>query len=313
MPSMSDQCPPADARADAPPLPPRRKRERDANEDKEEERVETPEAAAKKVRGDEADAPKPAQPTFASFAQSKNAFAKGTADADTPKEAKDAGSSRARVEEATEKSAPPSSDAAPVTEAAPAPNTAAAPVAEAAESTKTNAPASEAAPAPTSTPAATEPAAPTTAAAAPTAAPAASAAPASTAPTPSKSGPSLGFGAFAARSEPFKAATALSEKAEAAEADATNWTKTETEAAPPQPDAEDIVVRKRSIRKPDAELPTGEEEERTVASTRAKLYTMAKDQSWKERGTGVLKINLRAEGSESESARLGTWAMGLTQ
>ncbi|WFC96862.1 hypothetical protein MBRA1_003525 [Malassezia brasiliensis] len=121
---------------------------------------------------------------------------------------------------------------------------------------------------------------------------------------PPKSGPALGFGAFAARSAPFQSATALSDKAKAGKDDATNWTKAEsTESAPTPPDAEDIVVRKRAIQKPDTELTTGEEEEETVASTRAKLYSMAKDHSWKERGMGVLKLN-RKVGGDASSARL---------
>jgi Ran-binding protein 3 len=38
---------------------------------------------------------------------------------------------------------------------------------------------------------------------------------------------------------------------------------------------------------------TGEEEEETVFSCRAKLYTFEKE--WKERGVGVLKLNIRYE------------------
>jgi len=34
---------------------------------------------------------------------------------------------------------------------------------------------------------------------------------------------------------------------------------------------------------------TGEEDERAVASARAKLYTMTADQTWKERGTGTVR------------------------
>ena len=49
-------------------------------------------------------------------------------------------------------------------------------------------------------------------------------------------------------------------------------------------------------------MTTGEEDETTVQSNRVKLYSMAKDQSWKERGTGSLKLNYQ---ESSEAARLG--------
>lgn len=41
-----------------------------------------------------------------------------------------------------------------------------------------------------------------------------------------------------------------------------------------------------------ADLRTGEEDEFAVASVRAKLFTMAEDQSWKERGTGTVRCNV---------------------
>lgn len=50
---------------------------------------------------------------------------------------------------------------------------------------------------------------------------------------------------------------------------------------------------------------TGEEDETTVYSSRVKLYSMAKDQSWKERGTGALKLNYQ---ERSKAARLGTFS-----
>ncbi|WFD30642.1 hypothetical protein MSPP1_001663 [Malassezia sp. CBS 17886] len=112
-------------------------------------------------------------------------------------------------------------------------------------------------------------------------------------------GPSLGFGAFAARVTPFKTAGAAgAEHVDTRE----DWTKS-TDAAP-EVSTTDNVVRKRSLRLPDTELTTGEEDENTVCSARTKLYYMTKDQSWKERGTGVLKLNVPAPGAADGAARL---------
>jgi hypothetical protein len=47
---------------------------------------------------------------------------------------------------------------------------------------------------------------------------------------------------------------------------------------------------------------TGEEEEQTIHQVRGKLYALA-DNSWKERGTGTLKLNVRR--SDGHGARLG--------
>jgi RanBP1 domain len=47
---------------------------------------------------------------------------------------------------------------------------------------------------------------------------------------------------------------------------------------------------------------TGEEDEDTVFSIRAKLYVLSDQQVWKERGTGTLKVNVQKEG---DGARLG--------
>lgn len=111
--------------------------------------------------------------------------------------------------------------------------------------------------------------------------------------------PALGFGAFASRT-PFKSATALTEKADAAsEKKATNdWASTGDAAI--RSDG-DNVVRMKKVQKPDVELTTGEEEEETVASARAKLYMMAENQVWKERGTGAIKLNVN---EAAHSARL---------
>lgn len=54
-----------------------------------------------------------------------------------------------------------------------------------------------------------------------------------------------------------------------------------------------------------ADLRTGEEDEFAVASVRAKLFTMAEDQSWKERGTGTVRCNVpKVEGGGMGGARL---------
>ena len=113
-------------------------------------------------------------------------------------------------------------------------------------------------------------------------------------------GPALGFGAFASRSAPFQSATALTAKADAASDQKEKDWATDKAAAPIKNDG-DNVVRMKEVPKPDVELTTGEEEEETVASARAKLYSLAENQVWKERGTGAIKINVHRP---SASARL---------
>lgn len=49
---------------------------------------------------------------------------------------------------------------------------------------------------------------------------------------------------------------------------------------------------------------TGEEDEQIVHQVRVKLYVMEGD-TWKERGTGSLHLNIPADGSPG--ARLGEW------
>lgn len=49
---------------------------------------------------------------------------------------------------------------------------------------------------------------------------------------------------------------------------------------------------------------TGEEEEETLLQIRGKLYALCPQNQWKERGSGLLKLNVRrADGS---GARLGS-------
>jgi len=47
---------------------------------------------------------------------------------------------------------------------------------------------------------------------------------------------------------------------------------------------------------------TGEEDEDTIYSVRGKLFSLD-DNSWKERGTGLLKLNVKRE--DGTGARLG--------
>ena len=48
---------------------------------------------------------------------------------------------------------------------------------------------------------------------------------------------------------------------------------------------------------------TGEEEEDTVYQVRGKLFTLSAQNQWKERGTGMLRLNVRRE--DGSGARLG--------
>lgn len=111
----------------------------------------------------------------------------------------------------------------------------------------------------------------------------------------------LGFGAFSASSKPFESASGMAALAEKSD----KWT--EAPGAPAEPVKTDNVVRIQTVRLPEVDRAsilteiTGEEGERTVASTRAKLYHMVDDQ-WKERGRGVVKVNV----NEAGAARLGT-------
>ena len=49
---------------------------------------------------------------------------------------------------------------------------------------------------------------------------------------------------------------------------------------------------------------TGEEEEETLHQVRGKLFSL-QDSQWKERGTGLLKLNVKQE--DGTGARLGTF------
>ena len=43
------------------------------------------------------------------------------------------------------------------------------------------------------------------------------------------------------------------------------------------------------------EVRTGEEEEETVYQVRGKLFALSAQNQWKERGTGMLRLNVRRE------------------
>ena len=53
------------------------------------------------------------------------------------------------------------------------------------------------------------------------------------------------------------------------------------------------------------EVRTGEEAEETVYQVRGKLYALGAQNQWKERGTGMLRVNVRRE--DGGGARLSEW------
>jgi hypothetical protein len=50
---------------------------------------------------------------------------------------------------------------------------------------------------------------------------------------------------------------------------------------------------------------TGEEDEETVYQVRGKLFVLSEQNQWSERGTGLLKLNVRK--TDGRGARLGEW------
>lgn len=52
-------------------------------------------------------------------------------------------------------------------------------------------------------------------------------------------------------------------------------------------------------------MTTGEEEEDSVYQVRGKLFTLSTQNQWKERGTGMLRLNVRRE--DGGGARLGEY------
>lgn len=49
---------------------------------------------------------------------------------------------------------------------------------------------------------------------------------------------------------------------------------------------------------------TGEEDDETIYQVRGKLYTLVDHSGWKERGTGLMKVNVRQ--TDGSGARLCT-------
>lgn len=54
---------------------------------------------------------------------------------------------------------------------------------------------------------------------------------------------------------------------------------------------------------------TGEENEETIHQVRGKLYVLVDGKTWKERGTGILRLNVRRE--DGLRARLGEYSLSL--
>ena len=48
---------------------------------------------------------------------------------------------------------------------------------------------------------------------------------------------------------------------------------------------------------------TGEEDEETIYQVRGKLFALSEQNQWREKGTGIIKLNLRK--SDGGGARLG--------
>ncbi|GAC99625.1 hypothetical protein PHSY_007228 [Pseudozyma hubeiensis SY62] len=145
-----------------------------------------------------------------------------------------------------------------------------------------------------------------------------SASPLSSAPSkPIAKGSSFGFGAFAGASPLAK--PKADSPAAASEKDSDKSQSTDDKASFTQKllshdkdaSAASDSKTKPLLETPEAESKTGEEDEESIHSIRAKLYTMAEDQSWKERGTGTLRVNIPKRSSEKRPARLVMRADGI--
>lgn len=53
---------------------------------------------------------------------------------------------------------------------------------------------------------------------------------------------------------------------------------------------------------------TGEEDEETIYQVRGKLFSLSEQNQWREKGTGIIKLNLRR--TDGEGARLGEFMVG---
>ncbi|KAH7922613.1 hypothetical protein BV22DRAFT_1131270 [Leucogyrophana mollusca] len=68
-------------------------------------------------------------------------------------------------------------------------------------------------------------------------------------------------------------------------------------------DGEEEVSEEEKEKLTEKEVMTGEEDEETIHQVRGKLYALCLQNQWKERGTGLLKVNVRR--SDGSGARLG--------
>lgn len=63
----------------------------------------------------------------------------------------------------------------------------------------------------------------------------------------------------------------------------------------------------KKVQLTEQEVHTGEEEEDTVYQVRGKLFTLSAQNQWKERGTGMLRLNVRRQ--DGGGARLSEWSL----
>ncbi|KAJ1025012.1 hypothetical protein NDA18_004298 [Ustilago nuda] len=133
---------------------------------------------------------------------------------------------------------------------------------------------------------------------------------------PIAKGSSFGFGAFAGASPLAKSKVEAATTSEKQSKPTESCTDKATFEQKLLSDSKDDSASSESkykplLEAPEAETKTGEEDEESVHSIRAKLYTMAEDQSWKERGTGTLRVNIPKNPSDKRPARLVMRADGV--
>ncbi|PWY97232.1 PH domain-like protein, partial [Testicularia cyperi] len=132
---------------------------------------------------------------------------------------------------------------------------------------------------------------------------------------PAVKGQAFGFGAFAGASPLSKPKPVDSKESEATSTGTGLTAAKESFAQKLLSEDSGTVPRAQQKSKPILEAPedskTGEEDEETIHSIRAKLYTMSEDQSWKERGTGTLRVNVPKTSTGKRSARLVMRADGI--
>ncbi|GAK68088.1 pH domain-like protein [Moesziomyces antarcticus] len=125
-------------------------------------------------------------------------------------------------------------------------------------------------------------------------------------------GSAFGFGAFAGASplaKPKSPASTASPK-EAEQAESSDDKATFEQKLLSEDKGAVAETKAKPLLEVNEDTKTGEEDEETIHSIRAKLYTMADDQSWKERGTGTLRVNVPKH-SARDKARLVMRADGV--